>query len=128
MIAPALKKGAILTDVGSVKQAVIRDLGPYVPPGVHFVPGHPVAGTEHSGPESGFAELFCRPLVHRDPAARDRIGSGDRRHKNVGAGRHAGRHDECRPSRQGAGGDLAPAASDRLHDRRHRAIIEAKQA
>ena len=59
MIAPALKQGAILTDVGSVKQAVIRDLGPYVPSGVHFVPGHPVAGTEHSGPESGFAELFA---------------------------------------------------------------------
>ena len=57
-IAPELRDGAILTDVGSVKQAAIRDLGPYVPPGVHFVPGHPVAGTEHSGPESGFAELF----------------------------------------------------------------------
>jgi len=57
-IGPALKLGAILTDVGSVKQAVIRDLQPHVPPGVHFVPGHPVAGTEHSGPEAGFAELF----------------------------------------------------------------------
>jgi cyclohexadieny/prephenate dehydrogenase len=57
-IAPALKPGAILTDVGSVKEVVLRDLGPHVPSGVHFVPGHPVAGTEHSGPESGFAELF----------------------------------------------------------------------
>ena len=57
-IAPMLKDGAILTDVGSVKQAVIRDLQPNVPSGVHLVPGHPVAGTEHSGPESGFAELF----------------------------------------------------------------------
>jgi cyclohexadieny/prephenate dehydrogenase len=57
-IRPVLKAGAILTDVGSVKQAVIRDLQPHVPEGVHFVPGHPVAGTEHSGPESGFAELF----------------------------------------------------------------------
>jgi cyclohexadieny/prephenate dehydrogenase len=57
-IAPALKPGAVLTDVGSVKRAVIRDLQPHVPPGVHFVPGHPVAGTEHSGPEAGFAELF----------------------------------------------------------------------
>ena len=55
---PALKEGAILTDVGSVKEAVIRDLGPHVPEGVHFVPGHPIAGTEHSGPEAGFAELF----------------------------------------------------------------------
>jgi len=57
-IAPVLQPGAILTDVGSVKQAVIRDLQPHLPPGVHFVPAHPVAGTEHSGPESGFAELF----------------------------------------------------------------------
>jgi cyclohexadieny/prephenate dehydrogenase len=57
-IGPALQPGAILTDVGSVKQAVIRDLQPHLPAGVHFVPGHPVAGTEHSGPESGFAELF----------------------------------------------------------------------
>ncbi len=57
-MAPALAAGAIVTDVGSVKQAVIRDLGPILPAGVHFVPGHPVAGTEHSGPEAGFAELF----------------------------------------------------------------------
>jgi cyclohexadieny/prephenate dehydrogenase len=57
-IAPHLKKGAILTDVGSVKMAVIRDIAPHLPEGVHFVPGHPVAGTEHSGPTSGFAELF----------------------------------------------------------------------
>jgi cyclohexadieny/prephenate dehydrogenase len=54
----SLKRGAILTDVGSVKGAVVRDVGPHVPDGVHFVPGHPIAGTEHSGPESGFAELF----------------------------------------------------------------------
>ncbi len=55
---PALKAGAIVTDVGSVKQAAIRDLGPFMPEGVHLVPGHPIAGTEHSGPEAGFAELF----------------------------------------------------------------------
>jgi cyclohexadieny/prephenate dehydrogenase len=53
-----LAPGAIVTDVGSVKQSVIRDLGPVVPDGVHLIPGHPVAGTEHSGPESGFADLF----------------------------------------------------------------------
>ncbi|RTL72102.1 MAG: prephenate/arogenate dehydrogenase family protein [Hyphomicrobiales bacterium] len=57
-IAPHLGKGAIVTDVGSVKGAVVRDVGPHIPPGVHFIPGHPIAGTEHSGPESGFAELF----------------------------------------------------------------------
>lgn len=57
-IAPHLKKGAIVSDVGSVKSAVVRDCGPHVPDGVHFIPGHPIAGTEHSGPEAGFAELF----------------------------------------------------------------------
>jgi len=57
-IAPSLAPGCIITDVGSVKMAVIRDVGPHLPDGVHFVPGHPVAGTEHSGPESGFPELF----------------------------------------------------------------------
>jgi cyclohexadieny/prephenate dehydrogenase len=57
-IAPHLAPGAILTDVGSTKQSVIRDVGPLVPPGVHFVPAHPIAGTEHSGPDAGFTELF----------------------------------------------------------------------
>jgi cyclohexadieny/prephenate dehydrogenase len=57
-IGPALKPGAILSDVGSVKAAVVRDVAPHVPEGVHFIPGHPVAGTEQSGPESGFASLF----------------------------------------------------------------------
>jgi cyclohexadieny/prephenate dehydrogenase len=57
-IAPVLKPGTIVSDVGSVKEVVVRELGPQLPPGVHFVPGHPVAGTEHSGPEAGFAELF----------------------------------------------------------------------
>ena len=54
----SLKPGAILTDVGSVKGAVLRDVAAHVPEGVHFIPGHPIAGTEQSGPESGFAELF----------------------------------------------------------------------
>ena len=57
-IAPHLKPGAIVTDVGSVKAAVVRDMAPHIPDGVHFVPGHPIAGTEQSGPEAGFAELF----------------------------------------------------------------------
>ena len=57
-IGPHLAAGAILTDVGSVKGAVISALSPHVPAGVHLVPGHPVAGTEHSGPEAGFAALF----------------------------------------------------------------------
>jgi cyclohexadieny/prephenate dehydrogenase len=57
-IAPHLRPGAIVTDVGSVKGAVVRDVGPFLPTGVHFIPGHPISGTEHSGPESGFAELF----------------------------------------------------------------------
>ena len=57
-IAPALKAGAIVSDVGSVKQSIIDDVLPHLPQGVHFVPAHPIAGTEQSGPRSGFAELF----------------------------------------------------------------------
>ncbi|NKB48318.1 MAG: prephenate/arogenate dehydrogenase family protein [Alphaproteobacteria bacterium] len=58
VMGPHLKAGAIVTDVGSVKEEVIRAIKPALPAGTHLVPGHPVAGTEHSGPESGFAELF----------------------------------------------------------------------
>ncbi len=57
-IAPKLKAGACVTDVGSVKRAVIEAVGPHLPADVAFVPGHPLAGTEHSGPRSGFATLF----------------------------------------------------------------------
>jgi cyclohexadieny/prephenate dehydrogenase len=57
-ISSHLKPGAIVSDVGSVKGAVVRDMAPHLPATVHFVPAHPVAGTEHSGPDSGFAELF----------------------------------------------------------------------
>jgi cyclohexadieny/prephenate dehydrogenase len=57
-IAGALKPGAIVSDVGSVKGAIVRDMAPFMPKGVHLVPAHPVAGTEHSGPDAGFAELF----------------------------------------------------------------------
>jgi cyclohexadieny/prephenate dehydrogenase len=77
-IAPHLAPGATLTDVGSVKQAVIEAVAPHVPEGVHFVPGHPIAGTEHSGPRSGFASLFRgrwwlltpQPGCDRDAVAR----------------------------------------------------------
>ncbi|GAB4356546.1 MAG: prephenate/arogenate dehydrogenase family protein [Kiloniellaceae bacterium] len=55
---PHLAPGTIVTDVGSVKQAVIRDIGPHLPDGIDFIPGHPIAGTEHSGPEAGFGDLF----------------------------------------------------------------------
>ncbi len=78
-IAPHLKKGAIVSDVGSVKQAVIRDVGPLIPEGVHFVPAHPVAGTEHSGPSAGFPELFrgrwciVTPIPGSDRAAVDKV-------------------------------------------------------
>src|SRR5713101_1670422 len=53
-----LAPGAMVSDVGSVKGAVLRDMLPHIPAGVHFVPAHPVAGTENSGPDAGFAELF----------------------------------------------------------------------
>jgi cyclohexadieny/prephenate dehydrogenase len=78
-IGPYLKQGAILSDVGSVKGSVVRDMGPYVPKGVHFIPAHPVAGTENSGPDSGFAELFVNrwciltPVEGTDPAATKKL-------------------------------------------------------
>ena len=70
IIGPHLKPGTIVTDVGSVKQAVVDAVMPHIPKGVHFVPGHPVAGTEHSGPEAGFAELFDNRWTILTPLAR----------------------------------------------------------
>ncbi len=78
-IGPHLKPGATLSDVGSVKRAVIDAVAPFVPEGVHFIPAHPLAGTEHSGPRSGFAELFDNrfcilvPVAGTDPAAVARL-------------------------------------------------------
>jgi cyclohexadieny/prephenate dehydrogenase len=74
-IGPHLKVGAILTDVGSVKGAVVRDVLPHLPLKVHFIPGHPIAGTEQSGPTAGFASLFdnrwciLTPPPHADAGA-----------------------------------------------------------
>jgi cyclohexadieny/prephenate dehydrogenase len=78
-VAPALAPGATVTDVGSVKQAVVEAVAPHMPAGVHFIPGHPLAGTEHSGPRAGFATLFrnrwwiLTPLPGTDPAALARL-------------------------------------------------------
>jgi cyclohexadieny/prephenate dehydrogenase len=74
-----LKTGAIVSDVGSVKGSVLRDMAPHLPEGVHFVPAHPVAGTEYSGPDAGFGELFVNrwciltPPENADPAAVERL-------------------------------------------------------
>jgi cyclohexadieny/prephenate dehydrogenase len=67
-IGPKLRQGAIVSDVGSVKSAIVRDMAPHMPAGVHFIPGHPVAGTEHSGPDAGFAELFVNRWCILTPA------------------------------------------------------------
>ena len=78
-IAPHLKPGAIISDVGSVKGMVLRDMAAHLPKTVHFIPAHPVAGTEHSGPDSGFAELFTNrwciltPPPDADPAAVEKL-------------------------------------------------------
>lgn len=78
-IGPVLKPGATVSDVGSVKRTVIEAVGPYMPQGVHFIPAHPLAGTEHSGPQSGFAELFDNrytilvPVEGSDAQAIDRL-------------------------------------------------------
>ena len=86
-IGPRLTDGAIVSDVGSAKQVVVETLSPLLPEGVHLVPGHPVAGTEFSGPDAGFAELFdgrwciVTPPQGADSGAVDKI---------VGLWRHAG--------------------------------------
>jgi len=80
-IADALMPGATVTDVGSVKKDVIEKVTPHLPAGVHFIAGHPLAGTEHSGPRAGFAELFDNrwcllvPIEGTDPAAIARLRS-----------------------------------------------------
>ena len=80
-IAPHLKPGAIVSDVGSVKGTVVKDMAPHLPAHVHFVPAHPVAGTENSGPDAGFAELFVNrwciltPPPSTDTAAVERLGA-----------------------------------------------------
>ena len=79
LVGPHLAPGAIVSDVGSVKMAVLRDVGPHIPEGVHLVPAHPIAGTENSGPDSGFADLFVgrwavvTPPPGTDEAAVQRI-------------------------------------------------------
>jgi cyclohexadieny/prephenate dehydrogenase len=78
-IGPHLAPGATVSDVGSVKGSVLRDMAPHLPAGVHFIPAHPVAGTEHSGPDAGFAELFVNrwciltPPENADKAAVERL-------------------------------------------------------
>ena len=78
-IAGSLKPGAIITDVGSTKGSVIAQMQPFMPPHVHFIPGHPIAGTEKSGPDAGFVGLFhgrwciLTPLPETDPAALARL-------------------------------------------------------
>lgn len=76
-IAPHLAPGATVSDVGSVKRAVIEAVAPHIPDGVSFVPAHPLAGTEHSGPRSGFATLFdnrwCLLVPGTDPQAVARL-------------------------------------------------------
>jgi cyclohexadieny/prephenate dehydrogenase len=84
-IGPHLMAGAVVSDVGSVKGSVVRDMAPHLPASVHFIPAHPVAGTEHSGPDSGFAELFVNrwciltPPPNVDKVAAERLASFWRR-------------------------------------------------
>lgn len=78
-IAPHLAEGAIVTDVGSVKSSIVEQMQPYLPDHVHFIPGHPIAGTEESGPDAGFAELFIgrwcilTPVEGTDAAALQKL-------------------------------------------------------
>ena len=98
-IAPHLARGAILTDVGSTKVSVIRDMGPLVPEFVHFVPAHPVAGTEYSGPDSGFTTLFqgrwclLTPPPGTDPQAVEKVAELWRRCGSMIEVMEPGHHD-----------------------------------
>ena len=75
-IGPHLSAGAIVSDVGSVKGSVVRDMAPHLPKTVHFIPAHPVAGTEYSGPDAGFAELFVNRWCILTPPDGDEPGCG----------------------------------------------------
>ena len=118
-IAGSLKPGAIVTDVGSTKASVIAQMQPHMPANVHFVPGHPIAGTEHSGPDAGFATLFVgrwpilTPPPGTDPQAIETL---TRFWEACGCARRA---DGPEPPRPGARDRLAPAAPHRLQHRRH---------
>ncbi len=98
-IALHLAPDAVLTDVGSTKQSVIRDVGPLVPEGVHFVPAHPIAGTEYSGPDSGFTTLFegrwtlLTPPPGTDEAAVEKVAEFWRRCGSLVETMEPGHHD-----------------------------------
>jgi cyclohexadieny/prephenate dehydrogenase len=99
-IAPHLMPGAILSDVGSTKGSVVRDLVPLLPEGVHLVPAHPMAGTEHSGPDAGFPTLFqgryciLTPLPGSDPAAAEKVAELWRRCGSMVETMDAATHDK----------------------------------
>ncbi len=98
-IAPHLMPGAIVTDVGSTKVSVIRDVGPLLPASVRFVPAHPLAGTEYSGPDAGFTTLFqgrwclLTPPQGTDPAATERVAELWRRAGSMVEVMDAAHHD-----------------------------------
>lgn len=99
-IAPHLMPGAVLSDVGSTKGSVIRDLAPLLPASVHLVPAHPMAGTEHSGPDSGFATLFegryciLTPEPGTDPGAVEKVAELWRRAGSMVETMDAATHDK----------------------------------
>ena len=114
-IAPHLAPGATLTDVGSVKRAVVEAVAPHVPEGVHFIPGHPIAGTEHSGPQSGFSELFdgrWTILLADDTTDADALAQLTAYWKALGANVDI----MGRSPRSGVGRHQSCATSDRLYD------------
>ena len=98
LIAPALKTGAIVSDVGSVKSAVVATLAPILPKHARLTPAHPVAGTEYSGPDAGFSTLFMNCWCILTPPGWDRRRGGERGARILGSARRACRDDEPRPS------------------------------
>ena len=100
IICPVMKPGSILTDVGSVKTKVVDSLLPNMQEGVHLVPGHPIAGTEHSGPDASFLELFqdrwaiVTPLEGSEPDAVTKVEEMWRRSGSMVERMTPGHHDQ----------------------------------
>ena len=97
-ICPFLQPGAILTDVGSTKKTVIDNITPFLPESVHLLPAHPIAGTEHSGPKAGFAELFQDRWCIITPAGQHRSPRHRKNHRILGSVRRPHRNHGCRTS------------------------------
>ncbi len=119
-IGPHLKPGCILSDAGSVKRSVIDQIAPHIADDIHFIPGHPIAGTEHSGPDAGFATLFDGRWHLLTPVRWNGRARRAKTHRLLAGARVRRRGHGPGPSRPGAGRHLPHSPPHRLQYRRHR--------